>query len=1506
MLTCHRFHFCIAFCLLFPPLSTPAEETVVLPPHNFTIPDGYELQRVAESPLVKRPIHMCFGNDGVLYVTDSSGNTAKAPVQLKDPQHRVLRLVDRDADGIFDASTVFADKLPFPEGILVYEDAVYVGAPPHIWKLSDTNGDHIADERTVWFDGGSIEGCGNDMHGPYLGPDGFFYWCKGAFAPQKHELENGRTLKSSAAHIYRARPDGSQLEMVITGGMNNPVGLAFSETGERFLSGTFFDLSQPGRRDGILHAVYGGTYGRQNPRVLNPHPNTGDLLPILKQLGPAAPSGMIMARHPNGGLTGDLLCTEFNTRRISRHQLSQSNSSYSANSSTLLESDQTDFHPTDVIEDADGSLLIADTGSWYMICCPTSKVAKPDILGAIYRLQKKNISVPADPRGLDLNWDEPKTAWLSDRRPAVVSRAVDALASVENVDRLLQAKAKIPAIWSLHRISGETARKSIHGFLNDDDSDVRAAAIHSVAIWRDPESIPLLIQSLSHEDMQVRRVAAMALGRIGDNRAARPLLKCYSSSDDPFLKHATTHALYELGVAERLSPQHPAVKQVQRMKVIDELNVTPDEFPDIQLAKVVELSPEQVASQKQRLNELATFLPNADPERGKALFNNRDRSKCITCHIKGEQGVRLGPDLTRIGAIRSERDLLEAIVYPSASIARYHEIINVLTEDGRAVSGLLVKETVNNIFLASAAGVMQPVRIKDIKQARYASVSLMPEGLDKILNSQEIADIVAYLKQSTLSSDSAPIAAVTQGKRIPPQRAIKLPGLHAYAQKSIAAGSEIEFRVSSSVPYELSVVKLGSDPDNRDNDPVLATFPDNPAKVQPIHPGSYVHVSNGLPTERPLNAMTLECWVRPFSLSGWQGLITQHDYPENCGIGLLINEGKLAFHTDSGGKFSGSSLHYTQPGLLQTQQWQHIAATWDGKVKRVFINGNLVGNWPFTGTVRPGKTALRIGAYADKGRAQNCYNGDISMVAIYDRALDPIQLQERVKDRGLTLPKGNSVLACWPFTEERGSRVADAGVDARNGRIINRGTWMIGGPSFDASAIDRHDTSYDPTEDVTRGHGLRLASDELYDARWKVNHRFRIPEASKSGVYAGRFDFEIDGKPMRYFTTFIVRRPESRPKAPLAVLMSTNTWLAYNSAPFPINHGQAMTMMGTGGLATTHPDAATYSGYRDHRYGQPTYKIGLNLPWPAACPNKTYINQSYSHLMRGERFLHLWLDQNGYDYDVITDRDLDRNPELLSGYEAVVINGHSEYWSARAYNGLDAYLSGGGDALVLSGNTMFWRVSFDESDEVMEVRKYGTKIGGRKLAQIGELYHSHDFKRGSLMRFCGYPAWKVVGLTCIGWGGAFKPYQVNQPNHFLFNTPNRVGLKEGDTFGFINSKTGAVGHEFDVRLSTLQRATADPAIKQLAEPEGIVTVASSDDARAVIDYNAEGHKPRTGKDKTIAEIIYWERPQGGRVFHTGSIATAWGVYHDESMSKLLMNVLHHFGSRPASPPALSR
>jgi hypothetical protein len=119
-----------------------------------------------------------------------------------------------------------------------------------------------------------------------------------------------------------------------------------------------------------------------------------------------------------------------------------------------------------------------------MICCPTSKVAKPHILGAIYRLQKKISPTPSDPRGLGLDWGKPDISWLSDERPAVVKRAINALAKEENIDALRSAK-NVPALWALHRIASESAQRAVREFLNDDNAGVRTAAIHSVGLRRE-------------------------------------------------------------------------------------------------------------------------------------------------------------------------------------------------------------------------------------------------------------------------------------------------------------------------------------------------------------------------------------------------------------------------------------------------------------------------------------------------------------------------------------------------------------------------------------------------------------------------------------------------------------------------------------------------------------------------------------------------------------------------------------------------------------------------------------------------------------------------------------------------------------------------------------------------------------------------------------------------------------------------------------------------------------
>ena len=126
---------------------------------------------------------------------------------------------------------------------------------------------------------------------------------------------------------------------------------------------------------------------------------------------------------------------------------------------------------------------------------------------------------------------------------------------------------------------------------------------------------------------------------------------------------------------------------------------------------------------------------------------------------------------------------------------------------------------------------------------------------------------------------------------------MNLSGLHAYAQKSIATDEEVEFRVSSTVPYKLSLVQLGPDPEKRDDDPILETIQVANTQAQPIHPGSYVHVPDGLPSDTPINSLTLEGWIRPFRLQGWQGLITQCDFPDNSGFGLFLDDDRISFVT---------------------------------------------------------------------------------------------------------------------------------------------------------------------------------------------------------------------------------------------------------------------------------------------------------------------------------------------------------------------------------------------------------------------------------------------------------------------------------------------------------------------------------------------------------------------------------------------------------------------------------
>ncbi|MFO0928300.1 MAG: c-type cytochrome [Gemmataceae bacterium] len=151
------------------------------------------------------------------------------------------------------------------------------------------------------------------------------------------------------------------------------------------------------------------------------------------------------------------------------------------------------------------------------------------------------------------------------------------------------------------------------------------------------------------------------------------------------------------------------------------------------------------ARQREQLEKLVRELKPGDIRRGQAVFNSQ-KAACASCHAIGYLGGKIGPDLTRIGQIRSERDLLEAILYPSASFVRSYEPVTVTTAAGKVVNGLVRKDAPDEMVLTVSA--TEEVRIPrgEIDDVQPGKVSIMPAGLEKVLTEQELADLVAFLR----------------------------------------------------------------------------------------------------------------------------------------------------------------------------------------------------------------------------------------------------------------------------------------------------------------------------------------------------------------------------------------------------------------------------------------------------------------------------------------------------------------------------------------------------------------------------------------------------------------------------------------------------------------------------------------------------------------------------------------------------------------------------------------
>jgi putative heme-binding domain-containing protein len=141
----------------------------------------------------------------------------------------------------------------------------------------------------------------------------------------------------------------------------------------------------------------------------------------------------------------------------------------------------------------------------------------------------------------------------------------------------------------------------------------------------------------------------------------------------------------------------------------------------------------------------AALTRAGNPENGRKLFLNVEKSLCLKCHRLGNQGERIGPELTGVGSRFSRIYLVESILEPSRTIAPSFGTVVVALKNGKLVTGVKVTETETTLTLADNEGQKHLLAKADIEEQRVSPVSTMPEGLEKRFTVNEFVDLIAFL-----------------------------------------------------------------------------------------------------------------------------------------------------------------------------------------------------------------------------------------------------------------------------------------------------------------------------------------------------------------------------------------------------------------------------------------------------------------------------------------------------------------------------------------------------------------------------------------------------------------------------------------------------------------------------------------------------------------------------------------------------------------------------------------
>lgn len=256
---------------------------------TFELEEGFQMELIAGEPLISDPVDMEIDEHGRCYVVEMHGY----PLDISG-SGKIKLLSDRDGDGTMDQSTVFADSLVMPTGVMRWKKGILVTDPPNVYYLEDSDGDGKADIKETVLTGFALSNPQHNVNSPKLGLDNWIYLGhepavtttiyeekfgdrgKEVFFPAKPD---GPSLPQNAGgRSVRFRPDQYKIELLAS---RTQFGHTADAWGHRFLVGN---------SNHIIQDVISAEYLNRNPYLLisnstqssSDHGSAAEVFPITK------------------------------------------------------------------------------------------------------------------------------------------------------------------------------------------------------------------------------------------------------------------------------------------------------------------------------------------------------------------------------------------------------------------------------------------------------------------------------------------------------------------------------------------------------------------------------------------------------------------------------------------------------------------------------------------------------------------------------------------------------------------------------------------------------------------------------------------------------------------------------------------------------------------------------------------------------------------------------------------------------------------------------------------------------------------------------------------------------------------------------------------------------------------------------------------------------------------------------------------------------------------------